>query len=87
MSSGSVSTAVGEKGETGGALLMTLGFCRSDVRAAVLRATKNATRVHLSSSRRAQIATGACLPTHLVLYLLNNIPFKETLLLKGHSFV
>lgn len=78
MSTGSVSTAVGEKGETGGALLMISGFRRSDVRAAVLRAfhkhIKNATRVHLSSSRCAQIATGACLPTHLVLHLLNNIP-------------
>jgi hypothetical protein len=92
LSSGSVSTAVSEKGETGGALLMTLGFCRSDVRVAVLRAfhkhIKNATRVHLSSSRRAQIATGACLPTRLVLYLPNNdMPSKRTLLLESHSFV
>jgi hypothetical protein len=90
LSSGSVSTAVGEKGETGGALLMILGFCRSDVRAAVLRAfhkhIKNATRVHLPSSQCAQIATGACLPNHLVLYLLSNIPCKRTLLLKSHSF-
>jgi hypothetical protein len=74
---------------------MFLGFCRSDVRAAVLRATKgrfmnaikNATRVHLSSSRRAQMAAGTCMPTHLVLYLLNNIPFKRTLSLESHSFV
>jgi hypothetical protein len=71
---------------------MTLGFCRSDVRAAVLRGrfmdtTENATRMQLSSSRRAQIAAGTCLPTHLVLYLLNYIPSNRTLLLKGHGFV